>query len=74
MSSLIRDKRFIKKIIKYLKQKIGSNETAVFISILADSLDNLTKGVESRNIRTIEIKYNDFYTTKFDFNKGEYVE
>ena len=74
MSSLIRDKKFIKKIIKYLKQKIGSNETAVFISILADSLDNLTKGVESRNIRTIEIKYNDFYTTKFDFNKGEYVE
>ena len=73
MSSLIKDKTF-QTMIEYLENKIGSDETGLFVSILCDSLDNLTEGVSERNIRTIEIIYNDFYSTKFDFDKGEYVK
>lgn len=73
MSSLLKNKAF-QQMINYLEQKIGSDEAGAFISILLDSLDNLTKGVESRNIRTMEIIYNDFYSTKFDFEKGEYIK
>ena len=73
MSSVIRDKPF-KEMIKHIETKIGKNGTGILIGVLADSLDNLTKDVESRTIRTIEIKYNDFYSTKFDFDKGEYLE
>ena len=70
---IIRDKHF-KRIINHIEEKIGSNSTGAMIAILADALDNLTEGVESRNIRCIEIKFNDFYSTKFDFYKGEYVD
>ena len=73
MSSLLKNKTF-QQMINYLEDKIGTEETGAFISILCDSLDNLTKGVESRNIRMMEIVYNDFYSTKFDFEKGEYVK
>ena len=70
---IIRDKHF-KRVINHIEEKIGSGSTGALIAILADALDNLTKGVESRNIRCIEIKFNDYYSTKFDFERQQYVE
>ena len=73
-TKLVKDKAII-KIIEHIEAKVGSEATGVLIAILADSLDNLTKGEsESRNIRCMEIKYNDYFTTKYDFEKNEYVE
>lgn len=69
---IIRDKHF-KRVINHIEEKIGSGSTGAMIAILADALDNLTEGVESRNIRCIEIRFNDYYSTKFDFERGEYV-
>ena len=69
--TIIKDKDF-KRIINHIEEKIGGYSTGALIAILSDSLDNLTKGVESRNIRSIEIKFNDYYSTKFDFESGEY--
>ena len=74
-TKLTKNKAFI-SIIDHIVAKVGEEATGGLIAILADSLDNLTKGseVKSRNIRCIEIKYNNFFTTKFDFETNNYVE
>ncbi|MCR4661645.1 MAG: hypothetical protein K5765_06590 [Clostridia bacterium] len=58
---------------KHVKNKIGLDGFGTFLAILADSLDNLARNGTS-NIRTIEIKYNDYFSTKFDFDKGGYID
>ena len=73
-TKLIKDKAFI-NIVQHIEAKVGAEATGALIAILADSLDNLTKGeLESRNIRCMEIKYNDYFTTKYDFEKNKYIE
>ena len=73
MSSLTKDKDF-KTMIDFLENSIGQEATGTLIAVLCDSLKSLTnEEVQNRYIRTVEIKYNDFFTTKFDFEKGEYI-
>ena len=64
----------VKRAIEFIEEKVGYEAAGAFIEIIADSLESLTKGVESRTVRTIEIIYNDCFSTKYDFTSGEYVE
>ena len=69
---LIKDKRFL-KVLTFLEKSLGVDNAGLLVSFLADSLLDLTNGVEARNIRTVTICYNDYFKTKFDFNKGDFV-
>ena len=62
-----------KKIIKALEGMVGKYNSGLLISILCDGLNNFVSGVGARDMRTIEVKINDYFSLKYDFNKEEYV-
>lgn len=70
---LIKDKRFL-TVLSFIENSLGPVDAGILISILADSLNNLVKDAPERNIRTISIKYNDYFETIFDCDKGEYID
>lgn len=73
-SEVLKDKG-IKVMLTHLEQIVGAFGTGKLIAIMCDSLANFVKGSEQgRDMRTIEIKYNDYFSTKYDFETNEYVE
>lgn len=65
---IIKDKDFL-TVLQHIEDKIDTTGTGALISILADSLDNLTKDGHDINIRSIEIIYNDFFSYKQTFSE-----
>ena len=59
-----------KEMFKQLEKRVGSY-AGLFIAVFIDALDEFTKGVESRNLRTVEIKFNDFFSHKVDLDNDE---
>lgn len=70
---LIKDKDFL-RMLNFLEGSLGSDYAGLLLSIVADSITNLVNGVKERNVRTVEIKYNDYFSTKYDFDKMEYID
>ena len=63
-------KRIIKDVIHHLKYNLGERNTAILLHVLAESCD-YTMGKKGINdIRQIEIKYNNFFSTKCDLKNG----
>lgn len=52
-----------------LKKRLGDEGAGFFLAVLLDALDNFTDGVDSRNIRTVEIKFNDFFSHRVDIDE-----
>lgn len=67
-------KKETKELIKRLNYLAGEDATNALLYILYNSVENLLKNCETRLIRDVEITYNNFFSTKFDFTKNEYVE
>lgn len=65
---IIKNKDFL-RVLQHIEDKIDTNGTGALISVLADSLDNLTKDGHDINIRSIEITYNDFFSYKQTFSE-----
>lgn len=61
----------VKSMLKSLENLLGEETAGLFIALLVDSLDKFVEGVEQRGIRTVEIKYNDFFSFKYDMEKSE---
>lgn len=66
------NKKF-KIMINALKETVGENGAGMILAIVLDSLKNYMKGMESREVRTMEVKFNNYFSTKYDFDKGGYV-
>lgn len=64
----------INKMSDAIIRMIGKDDYGTFLAVLADSLCNLVGDVDGREIRTVEIKYNDYFSTKFDFSTRRYIE
>lgn len=73
MKTILKQKPF-RELIKHIEKGVGTVDTGTMIAILAVSLDNLTEDVDERTIRTIEIKYNDYFTTKYDFSEQRFIQ
>lgn len=64
----------IKPMIKALEAMLGPQDAGMFLAICCDLLQDCVKGREQLNLRTIEIKINDYFSSKYDFEKEEIVE
>jgi len=63
----------VKVMLAQLDNILGEQDAGMFLAISLDCLNKLVEGVESRELRTLEIKLNDFFSVKYDFIKGEEV-
>lgn len=63
-----------KKILKDLDEMFGEADAGLFLSIILTALKKLIGDKEQQNLRTIEIKVNDYFSVKWDFDKNDFVE
>ena len=63
-----------KAMLKHLDDTLGEQDAGMFIAIVCDLLNKFVDGVEYRELRTMEIVLNNFYSLKYDFDKNEVVE
>lgn len=68
--------KMVKSMLNQLDSIFGPQDAGMIICMLSDAINKLlnekTPG-KSINLRTIEITFNDFYSVKYDYAKGEYV-
>lgn len=64
----------VKPMVDALKAMLGPQDAGMFLAICCDLLQDCVKGREQLNLRTIEIKINDYFSSKYDFEKEEIVE
>lgn len=70
-------KKEIKKLepmLDYLSNALGEINAGFVLATLCDCLKKSTEGVEQRVLRTMEIKINDYFAYKYDFEKEHYVD
>ena len=63
--------KILKEMIKGLDFRLGEQNTGFLISMLIDCLDKLTKEGD-KNMRTLEITINEFFSVKYNFEKEEF--
>lgn len=63
--------KILKEMIKGLDFRLGEQGTGFIISMLIDCLDKLTKDGD-KNMRTLEITINEFFSVKYNFEKEEF--
>ena len=69
--------KMLKDMIHHLDLMFGENNTGMFLAMICDGLDKMMKEEtpsEFIELRTIEIKFNDFYSVKLDCKTKEYVK
>ena len=69
--------RAIKNMIYQLDLMFGENNSGLFLAMILDALNKMMKEKtpsEFIELRTIEIKFNDFYSVKLDCNTKEYIQ
>ena len=63
----------VKNMLKHLDLMFGENNAGEFLAIICDALDKMMKEEtpsEFINLRTIEVKFNDCYSVKYDCDIG----
>ena len=67
-------KKAIKTMMNNLIDICGEDDAGLLLAIMCDSLYNFVKdSPEGRDARTIEIKFNDFFSTKYSWATGKYT-
>lgn len=62
-------------LIKAIDNMIGEDYCGLFIAVLADTLKNTADKCGGRiDIRSIEIKINDFFALKYDCKTDKYIK
>lgn len=57
----------VKLMFWHLDQMLGEQDAGLFLAMCLDLLTKCCSGVEERELRTLEIKINDFFSKKIDF-------
>ena len=60
----------VKQMIAHLDAMLGEVDTGIFLAMICDLLDKFVDGVEQREMRTLELRLNDYFSVKFDFEKN----
>lgn len=68
-----KEDRIVKDMVKNLQARLGKHNAALLIALLCDLLDEFVEGVEERELRTLELKLNDYFSAKYDFEKEAIV-
>lgn len=67
----------VKDMLHQLDLMFGENNAGMFLAMILDGLNKMMKEEtpsEYLNLKTIEIKFNDFYSVKLDCDTGEYIK
>lgn len=67
----------VKNMLHRLDLMFGENNAGLFLAMICDALQKMMKEEipsEYLNLRTIEIKFNDFYSVKLNCDTGEYIK
>ena len=67
-------KKILKKAFRRLSDMMGAQGAGMFIMICCDLMNKFTKGVDRRELRTLEIKLNDFFSAKYDFEHEQVID
>ena len=68
-------KETINQMLDYLVSILGSQNAGALLAIVCDSLDNfIEKANEDERIDTIEVKFNDKHSLKYDCTANEYIK
>lgn len=65
--------KILKQMQERLDSMLGENGAGFMIALICDLLGKFVEGVDHRDMRTIEIKLNDYFSAKYDFEKGEII-
>ena len=71
------ENKAIKDMIYHLDLMFGEHNTGMFLAMICDALDKMMKEEtpsEYLELRTIEIKFNDFYSVKLNCKTEEYIK
>lgn len=63
-----------KEMLKALDGYLGEKDAGMFIAIVLDCFEKLLGKEDERELRTLEIKLNDFFSVKYDFESEKIVE
>lgn len=63
-------KNYTTQIIDHLRGNLGEKNLGILLSVLADACDYTMGEKGIREIRQVEVKFNNYYTTKVDLTYG----
>jgi len=69
--------KVVKEMLYHLDLMLGEQGTGYLLSMVCDCLDKMMNEVtpsDYMELRTIEIRFNDFYSVKFDCETEQYVK
>jgi len=75
----MRDKRntelnkFYKQDLKYIDDVLGGRDAGLLIHTVARTLKKILKDKTCLELRTMELTFNDFFSSKWDFKKMDYI-
>lgn len=61
-----------KIMVEHLEKMMGTQGAGLVLATLCDCLDKLVEGTEGRELRSLEIRLNDYFSKKYDFETGKY--
>jgi len=70
----LRQKLAYKRMLKQLDGMLGEENAGLFLAMNIDCLEKLVAGTDGRELRTIKIEFNDYFSVKFDCATGRYIE
>ena len=65
--------KYYKRILKDLDGLLGEADAGLFLSIVVKMIIELAADKDRLNLRTMEIKFNDFFSKKWDFDHNCFV-
>jgi len=69
-----RQEKLINKMFKKLELQLGEYNAGLLLSIICDLLDKFVEGVDQRELRTLELVLNNFYSAKYDFVNNQIIK
>lgn len=67
--------KYYKGCLKQLDEWLGEADAGLLISVVCKCLRAIANdGTQNREIRNFEIKINDYFSAKWDFDKGGFVD
>ena len=67
----------VQEMLYQLDLMFGENNAGMFLAMILDALNKMMREETPSTyieLRTIEIKFNDFYSVKLDCDTGEYIK
>lgn len=66
--------KILQKMFDKLVAQLGEQNAGMLLAIICDMFDQFVAGVDSREMRTLELTLNDYFSCKYDFENECFVQ